>query len=118
MARSSFTWATTRRPTGTVRAVRQELVEKRWAEKGLAGTAEVAATAAAPAINDAATTRKFHPLTRTALDRILTVRSGPTAASTRLQARSGRRWKTTMHAGARGLVLADAAVGTAPEAIH
>ncbi len=56
-----------------VRAFAEELVEKRWAEKGPRWDVEVVATAAALAINDAATTRKLHPPIRTALDRIWTV---------------------------------------------
>jgi squalene-hopene/tetraprenyl-beta-curcumene cyclase len=56
-----------------VRRFAEELVEQRWPEKGPRWDAEVVATAAALAYNDAATTRKLHPLTRTALDRMWTV---------------------------------------------
>lgn len=57
----------------TVRQFAEELVEKRWAEKGPRWDAEVVAAAAALAFNDAATTGKLHPLTRQALDRMWTV---------------------------------------------
>ena len=56
-----------------VRRAAEELVEKRWPDKGPRWDAEVVATAAALAFNDAATTKKLHPLTRTALDRMWTV---------------------------------------------
>ena len=56
-----------------VRRFAEELVEKRWPEKGPRWDAEVVATAAALAFNDAATTEKLHPLTRTALDRMWNV---------------------------------------------
>lgn len=57
----------------TVRKFAEELVEKRWAEKGPRWDAEVIATAAALAFNDAATTGKLHPLTRQALDKMWTL---------------------------------------------
>jgi squalene-hopene/tetraprenyl-beta-curcumene cyclase len=53
-----------------VRKFAEELIEKRWAEKGPRWDAEVVATAAALAFNDSATTGKLHPLTRQALDRM------------------------------------------------
>lgn len=56
-----------------VRRFAEELIEKRWAEKGPRWDAEVVATAAALAFNDAATTGKLHPLTRQGLDRMWTV---------------------------------------------
>ncbi len=56
-----------------VRAALEELVSKRWKDKGPRWDAEVVVAAAALAYNDAATTGKLHPLTRTALDRIWTV---------------------------------------------
>lgn len=56
-----------------VRQFAEELVEKRWVEKGPRWDAEVVATAAALAFNDAATTRKLHPLTKVALERMWTV---------------------------------------------
>lgn len=56
-----------------VRQFAEEQVEKRWVEKGPRWDAEVVATAAALAFNDAATTGKLHPLTKTALERMWTV---------------------------------------------
>jgi squalene-hopene/tetraprenyl-beta-curcumene cyclase len=58
---------------GEVRKFAEDLVRERWAEKGPRWDAEVVATAAALAFNDAATTGKLHPLTRQALDRMWTV---------------------------------------------
>lgn len=56
-----------------VRAYAEELVNKRWPEKGPRWDAEVVCAAAFLAMNDAATTGKLHPTTRTALDRMWTV---------------------------------------------
>src|SRR5205085_7776528 len=56
-----------------VRRFAEELVRERWQKQGPRWDAEVVATAAALAFNDAATTGKLHPLTRTALDRMWTV---------------------------------------------
>ena len=56
-----------------VRAFAEELVQKRWEDQGPRWDAEVVAAAAALAFNDAATTRKLHPASRTALDRMWTV---------------------------------------------
>ncbi|HJT31443.1 MAG TPA: squalene--hopene cyclase [Pirellulales bacterium] len=56
-----------------VRQFAEELVEKRWVEKGPRWDAEVVATAAALAFNDAATTGKLHPVTKIALERMWTV---------------------------------------------
>jgi squalene-hopene/tetraprenyl-beta-curcumene cyclase len=56
-----------------VRQALEELVGKRWVEKGPRWDTEVVVAAAALAYNDAATTGKLHPLTRTALDRMWTV---------------------------------------------
>jgi squalene-hopene/tetraprenyl-beta-curcumene cyclase len=57
----------------TVRRFAEELVRDRWPDKGPRWDAEVVATAAALAFNDAATTGELHPLTRVALDRIWTL---------------------------------------------
>ena len=57
----------------TVRKFAEELVEKRWVEKGPRWDAEVIATAAALAFNDAATTGKLAPVTRQALDKMWTL---------------------------------------------
>lgn len=56
-----------------VRKFAEELVTTRWVEKGPRWDAEVVATAAALAFNDAATTGKLHAQTRQALDRMWTL---------------------------------------------
>jgi squalene-hopene/tetraprenyl-beta-curcumene cyclase len=55
---------------GEVRRALEDLVQKRWREKGPRWDAEVVASAAALAYNDAATTGHLHPATRIALDRM------------------------------------------------
>ncbi len=56
-----------------VRAFAEELVNKRWKEKGPRWDAEVVAAAAALSFDDRMTSGKLHETTRTALDRIWTV---------------------------------------------
>lgn len=56
-----------------VRKFAEELIEKRWPDKGPRWDAEVVATAAALAYNDSITTGKLHPLTRQALDKMWTL---------------------------------------------
>ena len=56
-----------------VRKFAEELITKRWEKDGPRWDAEVVATAAALAFNDAATTGHLNPVTRTALDRMFTV---------------------------------------------
>jgi squalene-hopene/tetraprenyl-beta-curcumene cyclase len=56
-----------------VRRALEEMVSQRWKKEGPRWDAEVVASAAALAYNDAATTGKLHPLTRLALDRMWTV---------------------------------------------
>ena len=56
-----------------VRKFAEELITKRWEKDGPRWDAEVVGTAAALAFNDAASTGHLDPLTRTALDRMLTV---------------------------------------------
>ncbi len=56
-----------------VRKFAEELITQRWEEKGPRWDAEVVATGAALAFNDAATTGHLHPLTRKALDRMFTL---------------------------------------------
>lgn len=53
-----------------VRAFAEELVGERWETNGPRWDAEVVASAAALAFNDAQTTGELHPLTRAALDRM------------------------------------------------
>jgi squalene-hopene/tetraprenyl-beta-curcumene cyclase len=54
----------------SVRQFAEELVAQRWKDQGPRWDAEVVATAAALAFNDAHTTGELHPLTRQALDRM------------------------------------------------
>jgi squalene-hopene/tetraprenyl-beta-curcumene cyclase len=56
-----------------VRRYAEQLVAERWEAKGPRWDAEVVATAAALAFNDAATSGTLSPLTRKALDRMWTV---------------------------------------------
>jgi squalene-hopene/tetraprenyl-beta-curcumene cyclase len=56
----------------TVRKYAEELVSLRWEEVGTRFDAEIIAIATALALNDAATTKKLHPLTRLALDKMWT----------------------------------------------
>ncbi len=56
-----------------MRAFAEELVEKRWPEKGPRWDTEVIATAWALAFNDSLTTKTLHPTTKTALDKMWTV---------------------------------------------
>ena len=56
-----------------VRKFAEELIAQRWEQNGPRWDAEVVATGAALAFNDAATTGQLHPLTRKALDRMFTV---------------------------------------------
>jgi squalene-hopene/tetraprenyl-beta-curcumene cyclase len=93
-----------------VRDFAEQLVSQRWPAEGPRWDAEVVATAAALAFNDAATTGKLHPLTRTALDRMWTVQ----------QKGGGWNWlkcnwppmESDDH---YGVTLAAIAVGAAPE---
>mgnify|MGYP001618907677 CR=1 FL=1 len=93
-----------------VRKFAEELIQKRWADKGPRWDAEVVATAAALAFNDAATTGKLHPLTRQALDRMWT-----------LQREDGGftwikcDWPPMESDDHYGATLVAIAVGTAPE---
>ncbi len=64
----------TKETAGTeVRKFAEELITQRWEEKGPRWDAEVVATGAALAFNDAATTGHLHPLTCKALDRMFTL---------------------------------------------
>ena len=57
----------------SVRQYAEDLVTKRWPDKGPRWDAEVVMTALTLAANDAATSGNLHPVTRTALDRMWTV---------------------------------------------
>jgi squalene-hopene/tetraprenyl-beta-curcumene cyclase len=93
-----------------VRHALEDLVSKRWPDKKPRWDAEVVAAAAALAHNDAHTTKKLHPLTRTALDRMWTVQ----------QKDGGIRWLKLSLPPMEwddhyGVTLAALAVGVAPE---
>jgi squalene-hopene/tetraprenyl-beta-curcumene cyclase len=93
-----------------VRQALEELVSKRWPDKKPRWDAEVVTAAAALAHNDAHTTKKLHPLTRTALDRMWTVQ----------QKDGGIRWLKLSLPPMEwddhyGVTLAALAVGVAPE---
>src|SRR5207302_8083826 len=83
---------------------------KRWPDKGPRWDAEVVASAAALAFNDARVTGKLHPATRTALDRMWTVQRGDGGWSW-LKC----NWPPMEHDDHYGATLAAIAVGVAPE---
>ena len=93
-----------------VRQFAEELVQNRWEEQGPRWDAEVIATAAALAFNDANTTHELHPVTKTALDRMWTI-----------QREDGGwewlkcDWPPFEHDDHYGVTLAALAVGVAPE---
>lgn len=58
-------------PPADVRAYIEDLVRVRWKEEGPRWDAEVVVAATTLAMNDAATTGGLHPVTRTALERML-----------------------------------------------
>jgi len=93
-----------------VRAFAEKLVAKRWPDKGPRWDAEVVATATALAFNDAQTSKKLHPLTRKALDRMWTI-----------QRKDGGfdwikcGWPPMESDDDYGVVLAAIGVGVAPE---
>lgn len=93
-----------------VRQALEDLVSKRWPDKKPRWDAEVVTAAAALAHNDAHTTKKLHPLTRTALDRMWTVQ----------QKDGGIRWLKLSLPPMEwddhyGVTLAALAVGVAPD---
>lgn len=94
-----------------VRKYAEQLVSLRWEEVGPRIDAEVVATAAALALNDAASTKKLHPLTRTALDRMWTVQrpEGDWKWPVRC------RWPPMESDEHYGVTLAAIATGAAPE---
>jgi squalene-hopene/tetraprenyl-beta-curcumene cyclase len=93
-----------------VRAFAEQLVSQRWQTEGARWDAEVVATAAALAFNDAATTRRLHPLTRAALDRMWTVQQ-PSGGWNWLKC----DWPPLESDDHYGVTLAAIAVGVAPE---
>ena len=93
-----------------VRHALEDLVSKRWPDKKPRWDAEVVVAAAALAHNDAHTTKKLHPLTKTALDRMWTVQKKD----------GGIRWLNINQPPMEfddhyGVTLAALAVGVAPE---
>ncbi|MFO0918607.1 MAG: prenyltransferase/squalene oxidase repeat-containing protein [Planctomycetaceae bacterium] len=94
----------------TIRAKAEELVEKRWPEKGPRWDTEVVATAWALAFNDAATTNRLHSTTKTALDRMWTVQREDGGFT---WIKCG--WPPSELDDEYGAVLALIAVGVAPE---
>lgn len=94
----------------TIRAKAEELVQKRWPEKGPRWDTEVVASAWALAFNDAATTKKLHPATKTALDRMWTVQREDGGFT---WIKCG--WPPSELDDEYGAVLALIAVGVAPE---
>ncbi|MBI2808629.1 MAG: squalene--hopene cyclase [Planctomycetes bacterium] len=93
-----------------IRRAAEELVTKRWPEKGPRWDAEVVATAAALAYNDALTTKKLHPVTRTALDRIWKVQRQDGGIKWLLC-----KWPPMENDDHYGVTLAALAVGVAPD---
>ncbi len=94
-----------------VRKYAEALISRRWEEVGPRFDAEVVAIAAALALNDAATTKTLHPLTRTALDRMWTVQSD--AGDWKWPIRCG--WPPAETDTHYGVTLAAIGVGAAPE---
>jgi squalene-hopene/tetraprenyl-beta-curcumene cyclase len=93
-----------------IRQALEEMVSQRWPAKKPRWDAEVVATAAALAYNDSLTTKKLHPLTKTALDRIWTVQRKDGGISWLLC-----NWPPMENDDHYGVTLAALAVGVAPE---
>ena len=96
---------------GEVRKYAEELVTLRWSEVGARFDAEVVAIAAALALNDSATNKKLHPLTRLALDRMWTGQRE--AGDWRWP--TGCRWPPMESDDHYGVTLAAIGVGAAPD---
>jgi squalene-hopene/tetraprenyl-beta-curcumene cyclase len=95
---------------GTIRQALEEMVTVRWQEKGPRWPAEVVASAAALAFNDAHTTGKLHPTTKTALDRMWTLQR-PDGGWDWIKC----NWPPMENDDHYGVTLAALAVGVAPE---
>jgi squalene-hopene/tetraprenyl-beta-curcumene cyclase len=93
-----------------VRQALEEMINKRWPEKGPRWDAEVVASAAALAYNDAQTTKKLHPATRIALDRMWKVQQKDGGFS---WLKCG--WPPMENDDHYGVTLAAVAVGVAPD---
>lgn len=94
-----------------VRKFAEEQISLRWEEVGPHSDAEVVAIAAALALNDAATTKTLHPLTRQALDRMWNLQrpEGDWKWPTRC------RWPPMESDEHYGVTLAAIAAGAAPD---
>lgn len=93
-----------------IRQALEEMVTKRWPAAEPRWDAEVVATAAALAYNDSLTTKKLHPVTKTALDRMWTVQKKDGGIRWLLC-----RWPPMENDDHYGVTLAALAVGVAPE---
>lgn len=93
-----------------IRQELEKLVTERWQAKGPRWDAEVVAAAAALAFNDAHTTRKLHPTTRIALERMWTVQKEHGGWNWLKCA-----WPPMENDDHYGVTLAALAVGVAPE---
>lgn len=93
-----------------VRRFAEELVTERWEKSGPRWDAEVVASGAALAFNDAATTKKLHEVTRTALDRMWKVQK-PDGGFNWLKC----DWPPMESDDHYGATLAAIAAGVAPE---
>ncbi|MBM3993581.1 MAG: terpene cyclase/mutase family protein [Planctomycetes bacterium] len=93
-----------------VRQALENMVTKRWPEKKPRWDAEVVASAAALAFNDAHTTKKLHPVTRTTLDRMWTVQRKDGGINWLLC-----KWPPMENDDHYGVTLAALAVGVAPD---
>src|SRR5262245_39284203 len=93
-----------------VRAALEELVTKRWPEKGPRWDAETVASAAALAFNDAHTTGKLHSTTKIAFERMWKTQR-PDGGWTWLKC----NWPPMENDDHYGVTLAALAVGVAPE---
>jgi squalene-hopene/tetraprenyl-beta-curcumene cyclase len=93
-----------------VRQYAEELVRDRWPAEGPRWDAEIVATAAALAFNDASTSGRLHSTTRTALDRMWTVQQ-PSGGWTWLKC----DWPPMESDDHYGVTLAAIAAGAAPE---
>jgi squalene-hopene/tetraprenyl-beta-curcumene cyclase len=94
-----------------VRKYAEELISLRWEEVQPRFDAEIVAVGAALALNDAATTKKLHPLTRSALDRMWT-RQRPEGD---WNWPTGCRWPPMESDDHYGVTLAAIGAGAAPD---
>jgi len=93
-----------------IREAAENLVTPRWSEKKPRWDAEVIATAAALAYNDSLTTKKLHPVTKKALDRMWTVQQKDGGIKWLLC-----KWPPMENDDHYGVTLAAIAVGVAPD---